>query len=92
MVEPVVVALTVNRATIRFGQPATLAWTAAGAGSCVASGDWSGGRPAKGAESFVPPAPGSYGYVLTCSGPAGVDAQSVSLTVQAVGDFSIPDR
>ena len=92
MVEPVVVALTVNRATIRLGQPATLAWTAAGAGSCVASGDWSGGRPARGAESFVPPAPGSYGYVLTCSGPAGVDAQSVSLTVQAVGDFSIPDR
>jgi len=32
MVEPVVVALTVNRATIRLGQPATLAWTAAGAG------------------------------------------------------------
>ena len=92
MVEPVVVALTVNRATIRLGQPATLAWTAAGAGSCVASGDWSGGRPARGAESFVPPAPGSYGYVLTCSGPAGVAAQSVSLTVQAAGDFSIPER
>ena len=90
--EPIVVALTVNRATIRFGQWATLAWSAAGAGSCVASGDWSGGRPARGAESFVPPAPGSYGYILTCSGPAGVAAQSVSLTVQAVGDFSIPDR
>jgi predicted esterase len=90
--EPVVVALTVNRATIRIGQPATLAWTAAGAGSCVASGDWLGRRPAKGAESFVPPAPGSYGFVLTCSGPAGVAAQSVSLTVQAIGDFSMPDR
>ncbi|MGD0046949.1 MAG: immunoglobulin-like domain-containing protein [Bryobacteraceae bacterium] len=85
-VEPVVVALTVNRATIRFGQSATLAWTAAGAESCVASGDWSGGRPAKGAESFVPPAPGSYGYVLTCSGPGGVSTQSLSLTVQAVDD------
>ena len=90
--EPVVVELSVNRATIRFGQPATLAWTAAGAGSCVASGDWSGGRPAKGAESFVPPAPGSYGYVLTCSGAAGVDVKSVSLTVQAIGDSSVPDR
>jgi hypothetical protein len=87
-----VVSLTVGRATIRFGQPATLAWTAAGAESCVASGDWYGGRPAKGAESLVPPAPGFYNYLLTCSGPGGVATQSVPLTVQAVGDFSMPGR
>jgi len=85
---PMAVTLTASPATIRFGQPATLAWTAAGAESCVASGDWFGKRPAQGAESFVPPAPGSYSYILTCSGQGSVAAQSVWLAVRPVDDFA----
>jgi hypothetical protein len=85
-VEPAAVAPTVNRATIRFGQPATPARTAADAESRVARCDWSGGRPATGAEPFVPPAFGFSGYVLTRSGPAGVAAQPVSWTAQASPD------
>lgn len=78
---PLAVTLSVSPQAITFGRPATLVWAAPGAESCVASGDWFGRRPAKGTESFVPPAPGSYGYVLSCSGPGGVAAQSVLLTV-----------
>jgi predicted esterase len=78
---PLAVTLTVSPETIGFGRSATLTWNASGAESCLASGDWVGKQPAKGTQSFVPPAPGSYAYILSCSGPGGDAAQSVSLTV-----------
>lgn len=74
--------LTVAPSAIAFGHSATLKWSAAGAAFCLASGDWVGRRPVSGTESVQPPAPGSYGYVLTCEGPAGSVAQSVVLTVR----------
>jgi pimeloyl-ACP methyl ester carboxylesterase len=72
---------TVNPSAIVPGRSATLRWSLAGAASCLASGDWLGRRPASGTESVKPPAPGSYGYVLTCGGPGGTVSQSVALAV-----------
>ncbi len=65
-------------AMIRIGRTATLRWSAPGAVSCAASGEWLGSRPAQGAEAIKPLTPGTYGYVLTC----GSAAQSVLLTVR----------
>ncbi len=73
---------TVAPSVIAFGHSATLNWSAEGAFSCSASGDWLGSRPARGTESLHPPAPGLYGYVLTCRGPGATVSQSVLLTVQ----------
>ncbi len=73
---------TVTPAVLVSGRPATLQWSAAGAASCLASGDWVGRRPASGTESIQPPAPGSYGYVLTCDEPGGAVSNAVALTVE----------
>jgi predicted esterase len=75
-------AFTVAPSAVAFGHSATLSWSAAGATSCLASGDWVGSRPASGTESVTPPAPGLYGYALTCDGPAGSVSQSATLTVR----------
>ena len=71
-------AFAVTPSAVAFGHSATLKWSVAGAASCTASGDWIGQRPAHGTESVEPPAPGTYGYVLTC----GRASQSVTLTVE----------
>ena len=75
-------AFTATPSAIVWGRSATLRWSLAGAASCLASGDWFGRRPASGTESVKPPAPGSYGYVLTCEGPGGTVSQSVALAVE----------
>ncbi|HEY1206303.1 MAG: immunoglobulin-like domain-containing protein [Bryobacteraceae bacterium] len=77
---------TVTPSAILWGRSATLQWSAEGAVSCLASGDWVGRRPASGTESVRPPAPGSYGYVLTCEGPGGAVSRSVTLTVGKAPD------
>ncbi len=75
-------ALSLSPASIAYGRSATLKWSVAGATSCVASGGWVGPRPATGSESVTPPAPGTYGYVLGCTGPAGPVAYSATLEVR----------
>jgi len=69
---------TATPSAVELGRSATLRWSAPGAASCVASGDWTGQRAASGTESVRPPAPGTYGYVLTC----GIASHSVMLTVE----------
>jgi predicted peptidase len=72
----------VTPAAIVWGRSATLQWSAPGAVSCLASGDWVGRQPSSGTESVTPPAPGSYGFVLSCEGPGGAVSQSVTLAVE----------
>ena len=91
-VAPAAAAFTVTPSATAFGRPATLKWSAEGAASCQASGDWLGPRPASGTESVQPPAPGLYSYVLTCDGPAGTVAQSAMLTVRELPPAAPPYR
>jgi predicted peptidase len=74
-------AFTVIPSAIAFGHSATVKWSVAGATECLASGDWVGKRATRGSESVTPVAPGSYGYVLTCTGPGGTVAASATLVV-----------
>ncbi|HXN48702.1 MAG TPA: immunoglobulin-like domain-containing protein [Bryobacteraceae bacterium] len=74
-------AFTVAPSAIVFGHAARLRWSVEGATECVASGDWIGKRPTHGSETVTPVAPGSYGYVLSCTGTGGYVARAVTLVV-----------
>ena len=75
-------AFTVAPSVIAFGHSSRLRWSVAGATECLASGDWVGKRPPRGSESVTPVAPGSYGYVLTCTGPGETVAGAVRLVAK----------
>ena len=84
-------AFTVTPSVIAFGHAATLKWSVEGATECLASGDWIGKRPARGSETVTPVAPGSYAYVLTCTGAGGTVARSVTLAVKDARGISQRD-
>lgn len=70
-----------NPPVVAFGLPVTLTWSATGAASCVATGDWSGPRPVEGSLTVVPVVAGTYGYVLSCTGPGGSVARSATVGI-----------
>lgn len=83
------VAISANGAnplTVNEGTNITIGWTIGGgpATNCTASGDWSGSK-ATGAgphnESIGAPSSGTYTYTIDCSGPGGLDSDSVDVTV-----------
>jgi hypothetical protein len=75
-----------NPAVVAVGLPVTLTWSAKGAVSCVASGDWSGPQPVQGSLRVVPAVAGSYGYVLSCTGPGGSVAGSATVVAIPSGE------
>jgi hypothetical protein len=81
---------TSNPPVVAVGLAATLTWSATGAASCVASGDWSGPRPVEGSLTVVPAMAGTYGYVLSCTGPGGSVARSATVAVIPSGDSPTP--
>jgi hypothetical protein len=70
-----------NPPVVVLGLPVTLTWSATGVASCVASGDWSGPRPVEGSLTVVPVVAGTYGYVLSCTGPGGSVARSATVGI-----------
>ena len=76
----VVPTLTLGAASVPLGSSTTLAWWSLDASSCTASGGWSGAQTTRGSGFTVTPASaGVTVYTLTCTGPAGSAANSVSL-------------
>jgi hypothetical protein len=72
------------------GQATSFTWTTNNATSCAASGGsgadaWSGAEPTSsgGTSSGPIAAAGIYSYTLTCAGPGGSTAQSVTVVVSA---------
>lgn len=65
--------------TINSGGSSTLSWSTTDASTCTASGAWSGTKGVTGGQSVAPTATSTYS--LSCSGPAGTVAQSVTVTV-----------
>jgi hypothetical protein len=71
--------LTATPSTIIAGQTTILAWLSTNTTSCTASGGWSGAQPLLG--ELVVATASTTTYTLTCTGPSGSTAKSVTVTV-----------
>lgn len=77
---PPVIALSARPAITNDRNPSTvLAWTAAGASECTASGAWSGPRPLSSSQSVTPALRGANRYTLSCTGIGGSSSESVTV-------------
>jgi hypothetical protein len=74
-----IVSISATPGTIPNGGSTTLSWSASDSTSCTASGGWSGSKGTSGSQPVSPAS--TTGYTLTCTGPAGQDAASVTVTV-----------
>jgi len=63
------------------GQRYDVFWSSENLSTCVASGAWNGTKPPAGSLSVTPTRPGIFTYRLVCSGPRGIKAASVTVTV-----------
>ncbi|MQA18976.1 DUF3443 domain-containing protein [Rugamonas rivuli] len=77
------VNLTLAPASITTAQSSVLSWSSANAGSCTASGAWSGAKATSGSVNIVPNAAGNFVYNLSCSGDGGNVNASAALSVTA---------
>ncbi len=99
---PAAPSLSLAANSLAVGHSTTLAWSAANATSCTASGSWSGKLATSGSQPITPAAVGTETFTLTCSNLGGPSAPtSVILTaapaltapaapVLALGATSIP--
>lgn len=76
------VTLSLDRMVVTSGTAATIAWSAKRSSSCVASGAWSGPRPAAGSEA-TGPLHASSTFSLSCTGPGGTVSRTVAIHVSA---------
>ena len=91
-------ALTATPATVAAGGTFVLSWATTGATACTASGGngsttWSGAEPTTspsgGVAVTASTSPGTYAYLLSCSGPSGTSTAVVNLVVGAF-DCGVP--
>jgi len=75
-------------ASIDFGQTLHVAWTSTNATACTAStssaagGAFTGSQSTTGTQTLVPTAPGTYTYMLSCTGAGGkISASTPAVTV-----------
>lgn len=77
--------LSASPTSIGPGGSFTLSWSSTGASACAASGGWSGSEPTSGtAKLTAPDTAGSYSYILSCTGPGGGAAGTVTENVGTV--------
>lgn len=87
IVPPTTVSLNTSASSATVGQSFALSWTSARATSCTASGGsggdgWAGSQPTSSTgTSLTETSPGTYGFVLACTGPGGTATASVSVDV-----------
>jgi len=76
--------LSIAPEEVTAGSTATLTWTAYGANTCMASGDWSGTQATSGRMTVTTGTAGTFTYSLQCTGASGSGpSASVTLTVQS---------
>lgn len=76
------VTISIQPATITYGQTATINWSTSNASACTATGAWNGAQAVNGSQSISPIAAGPATYMLSCTGAGGSASKSVNLTVQ----------
>jgi len=74
------VSIAANPGTVISGGTAMLSWSSTNATSCVASGSWSGNRPASGSEA-TPSITAGAAFTLTCIGAGGMAAATANVSV-----------
>ncbi len=78
-VEPTVL-ISSSATRVFVGQPFTLSWSSANAGSCASSGAWSGPRRLKAQLSVTATTAGRLTYIITCTGAGGTASAEVTVT------------
>lgn len=74
------ISLTANPGFTNDRTPSTtLTWTAVGASSCTASGEWNGPRPISSSAQVTPGVRGRNTYTLSCAGIGGTTSDSVNV-------------
>lgn len=75
----VTVGISATPTSTTVGQPITLTWTTtnASAGSCAASGAWSGALATSGSQVVTAGSAGSAAYTITCSGVASTASVTI---------------
>jgi hypothetical protein len=76
------VRLTAEPSDVVAGQSTTLSWTSDFAGSCTASGAWTGSRNTSGSEAVGPLQSNSL-FILICNGPSGATRAEFLVVVGA---------
>ncbi len=74
------VSLIANPATVTLNGSTILSWQSSNTDSCIASGDWSGSKPASGEEVINSLTQNSL-FLLSCTGQHGTAQDSISVTV-----------
>tara|TARA_B100000780_G_scaffold147289_1_gene102925 strand:- start:695 stop:2383 length:1689 start_codon:yes stop_codon:yes gene_type:complete len=74
----VTVSISVNPTKIFIGDSAVVSWTSTNTSSCIASGSWSGVKPASGSESFAMTVKGNQVFTITCGNVSSYAAVTVS--------------
>ncbi len=75
------VMINADPGTVTAPNTTTLTWSSTNTDNCIASGDWSGTRETSGTEMTGSLTQDST-YNLSCTGPGGLAASSVSVIVQ----------
>jgi len=72
------------------GQAANIAWSAANATACSASGAWGNPIDTSGARITTQTVAGSYTYTAACTGPGGSGSAQTTLSVAAKPAPAVP--
>ncbi len=81
------ISFTADDFTVNAGERTRLSWAAAGADTCIASGDWNGVRPTEGATT-TPALRADAFFRLGCLGVGGAAFATLDIRVGDGGDAS----
>ena len=81
-IAPPTLTLAAEQVSVALGAAPTLQWSTQNADGCTASGAWTGAQPAAG-RATLPSIVAGATYTLSCAGPSGNIAKSVTVSIAA---------
>src|SRR3989344_4373683 len=83
VVSPPTLTISADQTSVNYGGSTTIRWNSNNAGSCTASGDWSGSKALSGSQSTgALNQTRTFTYTLTCSGNGSI-TRSATVTVNS---------
>ncbi len=86
---PPTVSISASPTSVSSGSGSTLTWSSTNAGTCTASGDWSGSMGIQGSET-IGNITSAKTYTIACNGTGGTTTQSATVSIAASGTVSRP--